>query len=89
MGVTVSNNYVCIHIAGGGTPTIEYRGHQANISKDSAFNVAITERANLVANAQSSQADFDTVMGALTGTWYNQWDATWRGNFRQATITLG
>ncbi len=89
MGITCSNTYVCIHIQPGPVTTIEFRGHQQNIGKDSAYNVAITERANIVANAQSSQADFDTVMSALTGTWYNQWSSAWRADFRQAAIAFG
>lgn len=89
MGVTVSNTYVCIHISGGGTPTIEFRGHQANIAKDSAINVALSERANIVANANASQADFDAVMAGLTGTWWGQWPTAWKADFRQAAITLG
>lgn len=89
MGTLIRNIYVGIHRTGAGSVTIAIRGHQGNISKDSEYNIAITERANFVANAQSGATAFDSYMSTATGTWWNQWDSLWREDFRQAAIELG
>ncbi len=86
MGTIIKNVTVSVHLAGGSTKTIQFGCHQTNISVDSKFDVPMSERANLHAAAQAGQAQFDSAMATLTGTWYNQWDAAWRNDLRIAMI---